>query len=364
MAEDLVAHTALPAFDTVSMDGWAVSGTGPWNVVGTALAGHPFPTVLGRAEAVDVATGAVVPQGSDGVVRREEGRVEAAGTANRLHLAEGAAARQDVRSAGEEAAAGDVVVTAGTPVTAPVLGLAAAAGHDVLLVRPAPTTEVLVLGDELLLSGTSGGGRVRDAVGPQAPGWVASVGAHLLGTRLVGDVADGTAAAIAESTADLVLTSGGTARGPVDQLHLALGALDAELLVDGVAVRPGHPMLLAALPDGRLVVGLPGNPLAAVVAFLTLAQPAVLGCLGRSLARLPTASAASGMDAPPSEHRLVPCTLGAAGGRREAVAVNHTGPAMLRGVATATALAVVPPGGVGAGDVLDVLPLPWADPLG
>ncbi|MGC5413117.1 molybdopterin-binding protein, partial [Streptomyces sp. DT225] len=78
--------------------------------------------------------------------------------------------------------------------------------------------------------------------------------------------------ALTGSEADLIITTGGTAAGPVDHVHRVLDRVGAELLVDGVAVRPGHPMLLARLSsDGPWLVGLPGNPLAAVSGLLTLA---------------------------------------------------------------------------------------------
>ena len=78
-----------------------------------------------------------------------------------------------------------------------------------------------------------------------------------------------------------MITTGGTAAGPVDHVHPVLRKVGAELLVDGVAVRPGHPMLLARLASGRHLVGLPGNPLAAVSGLLTLAEPLLRALAGR-----------------------------------------------------------------------------------
>jgi len=146
------------------------------------------------------------------------------------------------------------------------------------------------------------------------------------------------------------VTTGSTARGPVDHLHAVLVEHRARLVVDGVAVRPGHPQLLAVLPGGRPVVGLPGNPLAAVSGLLTLFDP-----LARTLRGLPSLAPVLGrlaVDVPagPEATRLVPVSDGRP--------VMFAGPAMLRGLASADAIAVVPPGGVLAGEQVQLLLLP------
>ena len=103
--------------------------------------------------------------------------------------------------------------------------------------------------------------------------WLPALGLEIVARRHVPDSFDALAGALAASTADVTVTTGSTAHGPVDHLHRALTSLRAELVVDGVAVRPGHPQLLAVRADGRPLVGLPGNPLAAATAVLTLVVP-------------------------------------------------------------------------------------------
>lgn len=351
LAADLPAAAALPPFDTATMDGWAVAGHAPWRLVGEVLAGQRFRALV-PGEAVVIATGAQLPAGARAVLRREHGTVGPDGLRG---TTDEPGPGRDVRPAGEEARPGDVLLPAGTVVTPPVLGLAAASGHDTLVVHPVPTVEVLVLGDELLDAGLPREGRVRDALGPQAPGWVSAAGGRLVGLQRVPDHEDATVEALSHSRAGVVVSTGGTARGPVDQLHRALERLDGSLLVDRVAVRPGHPMLLCQLPGGPLVVGLPGNPLAAAVAFASLAIPALRGARALPLDALPSAPVAVAVGAPAHAHRLVPA-------RREGpgvVPLPHHGPAMLRGLALADVLAVVAPGGVQAGTDVDLLPLPW-----
>jgi molybdopterin molybdotransferase len=146
--------------------------------------------------------------------------------------------------------------------------------------------------------------------------------------------------ALASAEAELVLVSGSSASGPADHLRGALAALGAELIIDGVACRPGHPQALARFGDGRLVLGLPGNPLAALTAFLTLGVAALHRLRGLGLPMLPVAPVPGGVACHPHSTRLVPVRVGPQG----AVPVGHGGSAMLRGVAGADALAVVDPG--------------------
>lgn len=340
------------------MDGWAVSGRAPWRLVGQQLAGETG-SRLRPGQALVVATGAQLPRGAEAVVRREAAFLEQRGDQSWVVLHHGAQAGPDVRPAGEEAQVGDVLVTAGVVATPPVLGLAAAAGHDTLWVYRPPVVDVLVLGDELATQGLPGPGRVRDALGPQAPGWVTSTGATLGQVHAIPDTTSATTAAISDSTADIVLTTGGTARGPVDQVHPALAQLGARLIVDQVAVRPGHPMLLARRGH-QVVIGLPGNPLAAAVGFVSLAVACITAARGLPLPDLDLATTRDPLLAPDHSHRLAPVRLSAASAAATVTPVSHHGPAMLRGLAMATHLAVVPPGGVAAGDLVEVLPLPWA----
>lgn len=347
LAQPLAALVDLPAFDSSAMDGWAVSGPGPWRLAGRVLAGEPAGP-LSDGDAVEIATGAQLPPGATGVLRRERGRVSDGRLRGEVTTG------QDVRPRGQECRRGEALLPAGAEVTPAVLGLAAACGYDRLVVRRRPTVELLLLGDELLHSGLPKPGRVRDALGPLLPPWLAAAGAELLGERPVQDDLGLLRDAIRYSAADLVVTTGGTAAGPVDFLHAALAICGARLLVDGVAVRPGHPMLLAELPDGRHVVGLPGNPLAAVAGTVTLALPLLHRLSGRPDPAPRTEPAAAELPGHLTDTRLLPVRRTAEG----VVPLAYDGPAMLRGLALAEGLAVVPPGGVPVGRRVEVLAVP------
>jgi molybdopterin molybdotransferase len=327
LAAPLTALTDLPAFDSAAMDGWAVNGPGPWELAGGPglLAGAPgHPTRLGDGQALRIATGARVPEGTTAVVRAEHATARGGRLQGRLPRL-GA----DIRPRAQECRSGAELLPAGTRLTPAALGLAAAAGYDELAVHPLPRAEVLV-------------------------------------TRRLGDDADALREAIETSRADLIVTTGGTAAGPVDHLRSTLRALDATTLISGVTVRPGHPMLLAELPErGTPVVGLPGNPLAAVAGLLTLAAPLLHALSGRMPPVTRTATAGEAFGGHRTDTHLVPVRCpagdgGSGGGAGVAVPLTYAGPAMLRGIAAASALAVVPPGGVAPHDPVQLLELPPA----
>ncbi|MFG2757731.1 molybdopterin molybdotransferase MoeA [Streptomyces wuyuanensis] len=355
LATPLTAFVDLPSFDTSAMDGWAVAGPGPWTVVSGdsgILAGQGEAESLVDGTAVQIATGARVPPGATAVIRSEHARTDGGG---HLHARRQMIHGQDIRPRGQECRSGDQLLPAGTLVTPAVLGLAAAAGYDELHTVVRPKVEVLVLGDELLTEGLPHDGLIRDALGPMISPWLRALGAEVTGTRRVGDDAEALRRAVAGSEADLVITTGGTAAGPVDHVHPMLRKVGAELLVDGVAVRPGHPMLLARLAPGRHLVGLPGNPLAAVSGLLTLAEPLLRMRSGQATPAPYRASLRDEVHGHPQDTRLVPVVH-----RGDTVVpLHYRGPAMLRGIAAAHGLAVVPPEGGRPGDELEVLDLPW-----
>ena len=361
LAIPLTTRTDLPAFPTSSVDGWAVRGAAPWRIVGRLLAGSAPPPLTEDGTAVEIATGAMLPAGAEGVLRVEESNRTGDGRVTGTLRG-----TPEWRAAGEEARAGEELLPAGTPVDPAVIGLAASCGYDTLGVRRAPRAALLVFGDELLTAGRPGAGRVRDALGPAVPAWLRRYGCAVDPSDVLGPVADTLAAHVdalrtALAEADLVCTTGGTMHGPVDHLHAALRELGAEYVVNTVAVRPGFPMLLARLagPDGRdrFVAGLPGNPQSAIVALVSLVAPLLAGLRGRALPALPQATLAEPVPGRGDYTHLALVRLDPLLGT--AHPVRHVGSAMLRGLSRAGGFAVIRPATTGAaGSRVPVVPLP------
>ena len=348
ISTDVLALVDLPTYETSAMDGYAVSGVGPWKIVGDVKAGAPMSQVLESGTAVRIATGAVIPAGTFGVVRWELADVVDA-TLN-AQVNEGG----EIRPAGLECRKGQVIAQAGTVLTPAWIGLLASAGWDQLEVTRKPRVEIILLGDEIQLDGIPSDGLVRDALGPQLPGWLVRMGAEVIAMNYVADelslVVD--AIALARTRADVIVTTGGTADGPRDHLHAALEQLGGELIVDRVKVRPGHPMLLANL-DGVALLGLPGNPQSAIVGLMSLGQPVIDALLGRGLRELENVITIKEIKAREDFTRLVLGTI-SEGRFNEG---EHLGSAMLRGLAHATGFAVAPSGVSAAGSRVQWLPL-------
>ncbi|GAA1801306.1 molybdopterin molybdotransferase MoeA [Planosporangium flavigriseum] len=356
LAAPLVTLTDLPAFPTSSIDGWAVRGPAPWRVVGRVLAGDTAPPLPDDGTCVEIATGAMVPAGTEHIVRVEESTLD-----NGLVTGQ-PRPNPEWRVPGEEAARGEELLPSGAPVTPGAIGLAASCGYDTVSVRPAPRAAVLVFGDELLTSGPPDAGRIRDALGPQIPSWLRRLGAAVdMSVGPVKDTLDAHVDAIRaalDSGADVVCTTGGTMHGPVDHLHPALAELGATYVVNTVAVRPGFPMLLAALPGGKFLAGLPGNPQSAIVALTSLVAPLLAGLQGRPLPALPTVTLGAPIRGRGSYTHLALVRMD--GGL--AYPVSHVGSSMLRGLAQSVGFAVVAPDTDGEkGATVPLVPLPMLD---
>ncbi|MFE4198005.1 molybdopterin molybdotransferase MoeA [Paenarthrobacter sp. NPDC056912] len=371
VASDVLAVQDMPHYASSAMDGWAVNGSGPWilSEPGHRLAPH---------QASPIVTGGLIPPGAKAVLRCESGVITADDDGLPL-LALGGAAKpgeprngQHIRKAAEEAAVGDVLLKAGTVLNPAHIALAALAGLDELEVLGKPLVRFLLTGSEVVARGVPLPGQVRDTFGPQLGAVVELLGG-IAGEQLkVGDNYDDWFAALqdtepallepdveAEPPADVVITTGGTGRSGTDHFRKAIAELGGRLLIDGIAMRPGHPAVLAELPDGRFVLGLPGNPLAAMMALFTVGAP-LLAALGHGrLHEVGEVPCGAMIDADPGRTRLMPFTLvyGLAS------PAGHSGPGMMRGLAGADGVMVVPPHGVQMGEPVPAFPLPWGKPL-
>lgn len=359
LATDIVALGDMPPFAASRIDGWAVSGPGPWTRVGDALAGHEFVSQLNPGECVHIATGAVMPEGATAALKDEESSVAeqtvsaVAGAAGILDSEGALPFFHDVRPSGYEAKSGDVLIPKGTKLTPAIIGVAAAGGHDEVTVFKKLVVDVLIFGDELLTDGPSREGKVRDSLGPQLPLWISHIGADLNEIRHIADTLPDHFAAITNSKADLIITTGGTAAGPVDHLHNAIVDAGGEFIIDAVLVRPGYHQLMARLGK-QFLIGLPGNPQSAVIGLLSLATSLIAGSNGNALPQLQERVLVTGLKGPAREVRLVLCSESG----NSVTPLEHLDSSMLRGFVKADGYAVLPAGGAESGQIVQWLDLP------
>jgi molybdopterin molybdotransferase len=319
----------VPAFDNAAMDGWVVAGNGPWTIRGRILAGEPAAGVmLMPGTALEIATGAPVPDGAEAVLPYEDCRVEGGRVFGCV------SARRHIRRVGDALSPGVLIAPAGRTVTATIAAAALQAGVEQVAAHRAPAVTMLVTGDEVITDGTPGAGQVRDVFTGLVTAVTARAGGRVEGSRRLPDDPDLLTEALETTGADVIVVSGSSSAGAADHLHGLLTDAEATWLVRGVACRPGHPQALAVLPDGRFVVSLPGNPYAGLVAALTLLEPLLGTLAGRPAAPLPMLPVTGRTSLMPGGVRIVPID-----GRGELTAA---GPVGLHAAAAAGTLAVLP----------------------
>jgi molybdopterin molybdotransferase len=296
LAAAAVAPTDLPEFPRAVVDGYAVRaadtfGASPGlpaflRVVGEVRMGEPAAIPVTPGAAVRIATGGMLPAGADAVVMIEQTEVVDEAT---IELFRAAAPFEGMVRQGDDARAGETLVAAGRRLRPQDLGALAAAGITRAAVYRRPRVAVIPTGDEVVPPDQAPApGQVRDVNTIALCAAILELGGEPRPLPIVPDEPDRLAAAVdtALRAADLVLLAGGSSVGARDWTLAVLTALPgAELLAHGVAIRPGKPVILVAVGD-RLLVGLPGNPVSALIVFQQFVAP-YLARLGGERAPLP-----------------------------------------------------------------------------
>ena len=290
LARPVLARLTQPPADVSAMDGYAVRAADAVEgarlaVIGAAPAGHPFAGQLGASQAVRIFTGGYVPPGADAILLQEDAE-EAAGA---VAVKETVRPGRWIRRRGLDFSEGDTLLPSGRRMTARDVGLAAAANHPWVTVHRRPRLGILATGDEIALPGE-----------PIPPGGIVSSNAHALaavvraagGEPLVLPIApddrDAIAAAAAAARAcDMLVTTGGASVGEHDLVQKALAPEGFALDFWKIAMRPGKPLIWGRL--GRTpVLGLPGNPVSALVCAVQFLVPALAVMSGLPAAAPPT----------------------------------------------------------------------------
>jgi molybdopterin molybdotransferase len=304
-AAPVVARLTQPPSDVSAMDGYALRAAdgalgATLAVIGSAPAGHPFDGAVGAGQAVRIYTGSVIPAGADAVLLQED----ATATGREARVNEAVAAGRHIRRAGQDFSIGDAVIPAGRRITARDVGLAAAANHPWLTVHRRPRVAILATGDEIALPGE-----------PILAGGIVSSNSHALaalvraagGDPSVLPVAQDTREAVAEVAdavqgADILVTTGGASVGDYDLVIEGLKTRGLQLDFWQIAMRPGKPLLfgrLGAVP----VLGLPGNPVSALVCSILFLVPVLYRLSGLPAAPPPISRALLGTALRANDHR-------------------------------------------------------------
>ncbi len=369
-----VVHSrrALPPFTNSAMDGYGVRsadvvavGT-QLRIVAQSLAGHGSSTPIGAGEAVAITTGAPIPAGVDAVVMREQCRAGEAAE-GKVVIDHIPLVGEHVRPRGEDVASGAVVGRVGDVVTPARLNLLLSAGHTSVEVVRRPIVAVLASGDELREIGEADGSDDNVIVNSNA--WAIAAAARAGGAevRMLGIAKDTLADHVARmdvDDVDVLVTIGGVSVGSHDFVRPALVQLGATLHVWQIAMRPGKPLAFGSLsPQHRrrpvLVLGLPGNPVSALVTFTLFGLPLLHALAGRQDVLPTTTTAILDDDQPFLKKRGLRFFARARLTAGRLRLLERQGSGQMSGLADANALACLPKDAerIEPGAVVDVIPL-------
>jgi molybdopterin molybdotransferase len=373
LAEVVVADRDQPPFDRSTRDGFAVraseavAGAG-LTVVGQVRAGERWTGgALGRGAAIEIMTGAPVPDGADAVVMVEH--VERSGDPRgviRLMTDRGVRAGENIVPRGSEARTGDAVLAAGTVMEGAEIALAAACGRAALTVFRRPRVAIVATGDELVeLEAVPGEQQIRNSNSYGLAALVERAGGEAVRLPIAPDRREELEGIIqAGRSCDLLLLSGGVSMGAYDLVEEVLLALGAEFFFTGVRMQPGKPVVFGRLPGGdefpaRFFFGLPGNPVSTQVTFHCFVEPMLRAMGGADVQgpRFVQATLAEEVAGKPGLMRVLPARLTADRVRPEVRLVGWQGSGDLAANARANCYAVLPPERerFAAGDVITVL---------
>jgi molybdopterin molybdotransferase len=372
LAEPLVSAVDSPAFSNSAVDGYGVrlddvadahaDQVAELRLAGEVRAGDdPSGLTLQPGTTIRILTGAAVPAGVEAVVMKEDCDLGDEIVRVRHSASEG----ENIRSQGEEYRAGEVLLEPGTYVSPPVCGLIAATGNAEVSVHRTPIVAIVTTGDELVQPGEAlRPGQIYESNSVALSAAIQALGIHTVKVSHAKDEAKATTAALKKALtgSDVVLTTGGVSVGEYDVVKEAFTAAGIEEGFWRVAIKPGMPLFFGT-KGSKLVFGLPGNPVSAMVNFYLFVRPGLMRMMGAPEVGLHLFSARLGSDIwkKPGRVELVRGFVREDAGERVAEPIDARGSHMLGGLARAECLIVLPEesGRVLAGAEVEVLPLRW-----
>ncbi|MGH8751218.1 MAG: molybdopterin molybdotransferase MoeA [Burkholderiales bacterium] len=286
LAEDIISPINVPSHINSAMDGYAVrykdlnaSGETVMHLAGTAFAGKPYAGKINAKECVRIMTGAVLPRGADTIIMQEHARAEG----QNIRFDAGHKTGQNIRQAGEDLAAGQIVLKAGKNVRPAELGLLASLGIAEILVQRRLRVAFFSTGDELRSIGsTLEEGQIYDSNRYTLYGMLTRLGMEVMDMGVVKDDPASLERALldASNAADVVITSGGVSVGEADYIKTLLSRL-GEVVFWKIAMKPGRPLAYGKIGKAHFF-GLPGNPVSVMVTFYQFVRDALLILMGRT----------------------------------------------------------------------------------
>jgi len=364
LAVDVAARVTQPPLAVSAMDGYAVRAADvamvPANlaVIGAVPAGGLFEGEVNAGQAVRIFTGAPLPAGADAIIIQEDTERDG----DKVTVTEGVKTGRYVRRAGLDFAEGDVLLTAGTVLSARDIGLAAAMNHPWLQVRRRPRVALLATGDEIHLPGEKiGSTGIISSNTFALEGLIRAAGGEPVTLGIAVDDRE-QIRALAENAlgTDMLVTTGGASVGEHDLVQDALADLGLELDCWQIAMRPGKPLM-----SGRLgtmpMLGFPGNPVSSMVCGILFLMPALAQMLGTGETEPVRDTAVLGIDLEENDRRedYLRATLAHEGGKLVATPFEKQDSSMFSRLAAADCLLIRPPHAPAAkaGDTVDIVRL-------
>jgi molybdopterin molybdotransferase len=363
LSEEIVSDINIPPFDNSAMDGYAVrsadvaraipSSPVSLTVVGSVAAGYVAGMRVEPGTAIRIMTGAPLPEGADAVVPYEDtsdfdrAKGERLATpAGEIDVRRAVQARDHVRPAGEDIFDGELVLAPGRVIRAQEIGVLASLGWETVLAHRRPRVAILATGDELLeIHEPLQPGKIRNSNEYTNAALVTRTGGIPVCLGIARDTKDDLTGKIRsglESRADLFLTSGGVSVGDYDVVKDVLGS-EGEMEFWQVRMKPGKPLAFGLLSGGVPLIGLPGNPVSAMVSFEQFARPAILKMLGHTVLAKPEVMAILDEPLTNSGRRgFVRVIVSRREGQYRARTTGEQGSGVLTSMAKANGLAIVP----------------------
>lgn len=289
LAQDVISPRNIPPFDNSAMDGYALLSEDTANVseeqpaslqvIASVPAGAATDLAVVSGLAIKIMTGAPLPQGANAVVRVEDTKA----SGNHVLVYSSVVRRENIRLAGEDVRYGDLALKAGEQITPACVGMLASLGMQTVKVYRRPVVAVIATGDEIAeLGEESTENKIINSNAYTIRSLLLTMGAIPVYLGIVKDTKEALKNAFMQAIerADIIISSGGVSAGDYDFVEDVWRAMGAEINFAAVAQRPGKPMIFGNI-NGKLIFGLPGNPVSTMVAFIVYIHPCILQMMGR-----------------------------------------------------------------------------------